>query len=378
MLLPQLVKLGASTRNDHPGLALEILMLVQETDPSAELGYSADDLLSSSRPETILKEMINHDHQRMMLQILRQRSGNDWTTVASKLVFTTGDFRLLDALVEELAHAPGTLDDIYHRILAMAKQYPKQFHWMLKRIASGNLNEYMKPTLIPRLIDSLEYVRGIKATAKTILSLDTFDELMTQSPPDLAARIRDAVSRSSTLTDHEKKRFLRIIEHHFPDFVEETTDIIYTTEAALQKKKAELEHIVSVEIPKNKKEIGRAREFGDLSENFEYKSAKEKQDQLFAKVRAIETELQQVQLIEPGKAKTDSVEIGTAVTLERTDKESRVTYRILGRWDTDLSNNVLSNEAPLARAMMGKHIGDAVQIDGVDYQITAINSAFSS
>jgi transcription elongation factor GreA len=353
-------------------------MLVQETDPSVELGYSADDLLRSSPPETILKEMINHDHQRMMLQILRQRSGSDWTAVASKLVFATGDFRLLDALVEELTHAPGTLDDIYHRILAMAKQYSKQFHWMLKRIATGNLNEYMKPALIPRLIDSLEYVRGIKATAKTLLSLDTFDELMTQSPPDLAVRIRDAVSRSSALTDYEKKHFLRIIEHHFPEFAEESADIIYTTEAALQKKKAELEHIVSVEIPENRKEIGRAREFGDLSENFEYKSAKEKQDQLFAKVRAIEAELQQVQLIEPGKAKTDRVEIGTAVTLERTDKESRVTYRILGRWDTDLSNNVLSNEAPLALTMLGKHPGDAVQIDGIDYQITAITSAFSS
>ena len=378
ILLPQLVRLGDEVKNDHPGLALDILMLVQDTDPSVELAYSANDLLDSSPPEAILKEMANHDHQRAILQLLQQRSGNAWTAVAAKLVFEIDDFRLLDALVAELACAPGTLDDIYHRILAMAKQYPKQFHWMLKKIASGMLDEYMKPTLIPRLIDSLEYVRGIKATAKTILSLDRFDKLITQAQPDLAARIRDAIIRSSTLTDYEKKHFLRIIEHHFPEFVEETTDIIYTTEAALKAKKAELEHIVSVEIPENKKEIGRAREFGDLSENFEYKSAKEKQDQLFAKVKAIEAELQRVQLIEPGKAMTDQVEIGTAVTLERTDKESSVTYRILGRWDTDLSNNVLSNEAPLALAMLGKRVGDEMQIDGVDYKITTITSAFPS
>ena len=375
-LLPSLVKLGNATSSDHPGLALDILMLMHEIDPSVELGYTADDLLRSSSPEVILKEMINHEHQRTTLRILRQRSGEDWPALASKLIFTLGDFRLLDALVEELEYTPVTLDDIYLRILAMPKQYPRQFHWMLKRIASGNLNEYLKPTLIPRLLDSLEYVRGIKATAKAILSLDNFDRLMTQAQSETASRIRDAVGKSTTLNDYEKKNFLRIIEHHFPEFIEEITGIIYTTEKALKRKKAELKHIVSVEIPENKKEIGRAREFGDLSENFEYKAAKEKQDQLFAKVKAIEAELQRTQLIDPGKVRTGSVEIGTAVSLERADHQASVTYRILGRWDTDLTSNVISNEAPLAHAMLGKRVGDEMQIDGVDYVITAIASAF--
>jgi transcription elongation factor GreA len=112
-----------------------------------------------------------------------------------------------------------------------------------------------------------------------------------------------------------------------------------------------------------------------LSENFEYKAAKERQDQLFEKAKTIESELQRIQLIKPGKVNTHIVEIGTAITLEKADTEAVVTYKILGRWDTDLSNNVISNEAPLARSMLGKQIGDSITIEGIEYKISAITNA---
>lgn len=371
-LLPHLMQLGNDIQYDHPGVALDIMMLMQEIDQPIELDYSTDDILRSNSPERILKDMTNHGHQLRLLAILRERLPEKWVDIASELVFASDDFRLLDALADGLKNVPHILDDIYHGILAMPKQYPKQFHWMLKRIGAGSLPEYMKPTLIPRLIDSLDYVRGIKATVKGILSLVNFDTIMAQAETGEAARIRNAVNKSITLTEYEKKNFMRIIEHHFPDFAEEKPDIIYTTETALKRKKEELNHIVTVMIPENRKEIGRAREFGDLSENFEYKAAKERQDQLFEKAKTIESELQRIQLIEPGKVNTNIVEIGTAITLEKADTEEVVTYKILGRWDTDLSNNIISNEAPLARSMLGKQIGESIEIEGVDHKIITI------
>ena len=136
-----------------------------------------------------------------------------------------------------------------------------------------------------------------------------------------------------------------------------------------------MNRILTVEIPENKKEIGRAREFGDLSENFEYKAAKEKQDQLYEKVKSIESDIQRAQLIEHHKIDTRHVAVGTTISLKNLKDESTVVYSILGRWDTDLTKNVISNEAPLARSLLDKEVGDRIQIDGIEYEITKINSA---
>jgi transcription elongation factor GreA len=183
------------------------------------------------------------------------------------------------------------------------------------------------------------------------------------------------VINSSELTAHEKSGYLRILEHYFPSMVEQKTDIIYTTEAALTRRKKELEHILTVEIPANKKEIGRAREFGDLSENFEYKAAKEKQEQLYAKVTLIESELQKARVIDPRMITADSASIGTTITLQHTQRDSIVAYTIMGRWDTDLSNNIISNEAPLAQSIIGKRTGDTVKVEGAEYRIIEIVKA---
>ena len=373
-LLPQLIKLGNQMQKKLPGVALDISMLLENSD-KAELQYSAHDILRSNAPEEILKDVTNHEHQSKLLSMLTEIYPENWIDMTYELVFTSDDFRLLDSLVGQLEKAPHKLEDVYHKILAMPKQHPRQFQWMLKRIETGSLREYLKPALVPRLVDSLEYVRGVKATIKKILSLANFDSIVAQAQVDEAARIRNAVSKNSILTEYEKKNLVRIIEHHFPELIAKKYDIIYTTEAALRRKKEELTHILTVEIPENKKEIGRAREFGDLSENFEYKAAKEKQDQLYEKVKNMESEIQRAQLIEPHKIDTQCVVVGTAVSLKNLIDNSIVVYRILGRWNTDLARNVISNEAPLARTLLDKKIGDRIEIDGIDHEIVKISSA---
>jgi transcription elongation GreA/GreB family factor len=127
-----------------------------------------------------------------------------------------------------------------------------------------------------------------------------------------------------------------------------------------------------VEIPENKKEIGRAREFGDLSENFEYKAAKERQDQLYQRTRMLEADIKKTQLINHGAIDTSRVEVGTKVTLKTAETGSMISYTILGRWDTDLGRNIISNEAPVAKALIGRGINDQVIINGQTCQIVEI------
>jgi len=374
-LASRLAQIGNGAQKEHPGLALDILMLFQETERQVNLDYSIDDLLQSHPPEKILREMINHQHQTGFISIIKDKYPDTWPNIATDIVFDVDDFRALDAVIDHLSDMPDRQQDIYHRILAMVKQHPKQYHWMLRRIETGALGEYLKPALIPKLINSLEYVHGVKATVRKILTLDNFDAAAAKAENTEAQRIRDAVKNSIVLTEHEKNSYLRILEHHFPGLVEKKTDIIFSTEAALSRKRADLENLLTVQIPANKKEIGHAREFGDLSENFEYKAAKERQDQLYERVKAIESELMKTQTIESTKITTDSVGIGTAIKLKNPKDGSVVIYKILGRWDTDLPNRVISNEAPLAQSMLGKKCGDRVTIEGTEYLILEINRA---
>ncbi len=374
-LVPDLIQTGKHSQKDHPGIALEILLLLEAQNMSGELDYSLDDLTRLHQPEEILKDTTDPHNQSRFIAHVKTKDRNRWLKTATDIIFASDDLRVMDAVAGHMTDEPGKLTDIYQKILAMPREYPRHFLWILRKIETGSLTEYLRPNLIPKFIDSLTYVAGVKTIMKKILTLKRFDEVMARAEEHEAIRIRDSIDASSALTDHDKSGYLRIIEHYFPTLAEERTDIIYATEEGLARRKKELEHIVTVEIPANKKEIGRAREFGDLSENFEYKAAKERQDQLYARAKTIESELQSTRVIDPAAVTTDVAGIGTRISLQNIQDGSRITYTILGRWDTDLSRNIISNEAPLARAITGKKRGDRVSIEEVEYEITEIDRA---
>ncbi len=371
-LIAHLTKLGKQSQKDHPGVALDILMLFEDQKVEADLGYSVDDLLQTHAPEDILKETSNPHNRARIISCIKTNNPSRWFKTATDILFATDDYGTMDTVADHMKDVPEKLNDVYQRILAAPREYPRHFQWLLRKIESGELSEYLRPNLIPKFIDSLYYIQGVRATVKKILALKKFDELVSRAQESEAKRIRDAVVNSSELTDHEKSGYLRILEHYFPIMAEKKTDIIYTSEAALARKTKELEYILTVEIPANKKEIGRAREFGDLSENFEYKAAKEKQDQLYAKAKIIESELQKARVIDRHMITTDEASIGTTITMQHTERDSTVAYTIMGRWDTDLSHNIISNEAPLAQSIIGKKIGDTVKIEGAEYRIIKI------
>lgn len=371
-LVPHLTELGRQARQDRPGLALDILMLLEDTGHAAGIDYTAEELLRTHGPERLLEGMIAPPHRDRLLGAVKARDPDHWPAFATSLAFNTGDGRLLGALIDHLADTPAVQQEILDRISAMPARHPKQFQWLLRRIESGAFEAYLTPSMIPRLISSLERVPGVRSTARKLLALERFDMVAARAKGAEAQRIRDALKSSTVLSEHEKNSYLRILEHHFPELAEPKTGVIYSTRAALLKKKAELERLLTVEIPANKKEIGRAREYGDLSENFEYKAAKERQDQLYARVKTIEAELAQTQVIDPAAVTTDAVSVGTTVRLARTADGSTVEYTILGRWDTDLDRNVISNEAPLAQAVLGRKRGDRVSLDGLEYEIIEI------
>ncbi|MEE8409933.1 MAG: transcription elongation factor GreA [Myxococcota bacterium] len=136
------------------------------------------------------------------------------------------------------------------------------------------------------------------------------------------------------------------------------------TPAGLEKLRVELHHLKSVERPKISKEIGTARELGDLSENFEYHAAKDKQGMVEAKIRNIEDKVSRAEVIDPAKLSGDRVVFGATVVMMDVNSEDETTYQIVSEIEADLEVKRISIGSPLARALIGKEVGDETRIPG--------------
>ncbi len=117
------------------------------------------------------------------------------------------------------------------------------------------------------------------------------------------------------------------------------------------------------ERPKISREIGTAREHGDLKENAEYHAAKERQGLVEARIKDIEDKLARAEIIDPTKLSGDRVRFGATIMVLNLDTDEESTYQIVGADEADLKNGTISVSAPLARAMIGKSTGDEVVVN---------------
>jgi transcription elongation factor GreA len=124
----------------------------------------------------------------------------------------------------------------------------------------------------------------------------------------------------------------------------------------------ELKHLKSVERPAIIKALEEAREHGDLSENAEYHAAKERQAFIEGRVAEIEDKISRAQVIDVSKLSGNTVRFGATVTLADEDTDEKKTYQIVGADEGDIANGLLSLVSPLARALIGKEKGDAVEV----------------
>ena len=138
-------------------------------------------------------------------------------------------------------------------------------------------------------------------------------------------------------------------------------DKVPMTAAGLAALEEELKRLKE-ERPVISKAIGVAREHGDISENAEYHAAKERQGMIEARLKELEGVISYAEVIDPSKLSGNVVKFGATVRVadEDTDKES--TYQIVGSYEADAANGTLSVTAPLARALIGKTVGDSVEV----------------
>ncbi len=136
---------------------------------------------------------------------------------------------------------------------------------------------------------------------------------------------------------------------------------IYLTSEGFLKLEEELDHLKKVERPDVITAIKEARALGDLSENAEYSSARERQAKLEARIKEIEYTLEHATIIENNN--DGKVCVGSVVTIEYIDDSEQEEYTIVGTNEADPFSNKISNESPIAQAVIGKKEGDKVSVE---------------
>ena len=136
------------------------------------------------------------------------------------------------------------------------------------------------------------------------------------------------------------------------------------TRNGVERLKEELHQLKSQDRPKIIQAIAEARAQGDLSENAEYESAKERQGFIEGRIAEIEAKLSNVQIIDPAALNADGKCVfGATIELEDLDEEKSFTYQIVGEDEADIKANKISISSPLARALIGKEDGDVVEVE---------------
>ncbi|MBW8323990.1 MAG: transcription elongation factor GreA [Prolixibacteraceae bacterium] len=138
--------------------------------------------------------------------------------------------------------------------------------------------------------------------------------------------------------------------------------VTYITEEGLRKMKEELERMTKIERPAISKAIGEAIEKGDISENAEYDAAKDAQGMLEAKIAVLSSKIASARIIDESKIDTSSVQMLNKVTIRNKTNNATMQYTIVSEPEADLKLGKISIQTPIAKGLMGKKLGDVVEI----------------
>jgi transcription elongation factor GreA len=140
-------------------------------------------------------------------------------------------------------------------------------------------------------------------------------------------------------------------------------DKVPMTAEGFQALDEELKRLKSQERPNAIAAIAEARTHGDLSENAEYHAAKERQGWIESRIASIEDQIARAQIIDVSKLSGDQVKFGATVSVCDEDTEEEARYQIVGEHEADVRSGKISIASPIARAMIGKEIGDVVEVN---------------
>ncbi|MDR2182450.1 MAG: transcription elongation factor GreA, partial [Treponema sp.] len=230
--------------------------------------------------------------------------------------------------------------------------------------------------------------RKINKQVYTLLFKDgVLESLIRNAGGDTLLRIYTLIEDVKDIDPADKLKLRSIIQERDPHFKfadteKKTSRALLATASKYEEKKQQLARLMDVEVPANSKEIAFALSLGDLRENAEYKAAKERQDILNSTITKLKDEIERAQIFDPATASTERVSFGTTVVLENSSGAEE-TYTILGPWESDPENHIISYLSPFGGAMVNKQLGEQFDFifdqshkeDRISYIVKSIEKA---
>ncbi len=265
--------------------------------------------------------------------------------------------------------------------------------WIVKNRHSKKFAKLLADLITPRLLGAIFFAidyEALQAAGARRIPLaeilsddpDLISDLLSTADPETARDLANTLLLNQGFEELTKKSLLARFIKIFPNIqslvaadAESKDEQLLVSRESYDRKRAEYETIVSKKIPENSKAIAAAREHGDLKENSEYKMAKQDQQVLMAQKTLLERDLAHARVTDFKDATTEQVSVGSIVDL-RDDAGAVISYTLLGAWDSDPDNQLISYKTPLGQALLAKKTGDRVKVKtgGAehDYVITGI------
>jgi len=388
---------NVASRNQklHPELAFELVLGrddLLESFPqlkTTHIGLTLGKLIADEeRRLTLILPKLPAAKEKRILQALPAALGDRWSARALQLMQATHG-----RMVAQIPHVfrdagqHAQLREMLERSIREHSATSEMLIWLCTE--RKDWRELINPELLAAILSALEREQhsapGRASKLQRLLMEDRqlFQDMFGNADVGLA---RDAMRRLqlSPLFDELTKRSLlaRIVKV-FPDLEsmiagaqpQEKAAPLVVSWSSLEKRKAEYEELVKKKIPENTKEISVARSYGDLSENFEYKAAKQMQAVLVRRRSELEQALQNARGTAFENPDTSRVSIGTIVTVRDKTSKKQETYTILGAWDGDPDRNIISYQTAIGQALLGHKAGETVALPNGEFEIISIEPA---
>jgi transcription elongation GreA/GreB family factor len=369
-----------SHQRTMPALALEGLFTRTDLRASAGLPATEGELAEADlwpqveHPGRVLEQVAMGKHKRA-LQSFRASRPLAWhkdvlgflNNINAKLCTECANLLIEEKLLDELKQLLLRLISQHNAsselLLWLARERsdafadvlgPEVFRAMLTAMERDQFNEKKSNRLRDYILDDHELIveliesadlEVIKDLTRALQFSPCFDDIDKRS---LLARIVKKSPVAQTLISGEHTRH--------------DAALVVSWES-LERRKSEYDELVQKRIPANSRDIAVARSYGDLSENHEYKAAKENHRLLMLRKTELESQLIRARGTNFANPRTDLVSIGTRVAVTELGTEHRETFVILGAWDFDTEKHIVSYLSPIAQALLNKAVGDQAEFE---------------
>ncbi len=375
-LVARLAEESKRLRATDPGSAFEIAVSIEKA-PGAPEGFTADEMVPPD-PLPLLGKLADRVARERLLDLFGQRNPGECPRVLSEWLFREDDARTLDFVERRLFETdPALLERTLDRLLRNPRSGPRAFLWFVQKTETDERARLrLSASVVTRLLDAIswEELGGLKTKVR-----EMFDRtglvaawLVKQATLEDARAFLEAMARHYELEPHRRQGLVSAAEMRFPELRKaDETEVFWVTPESIEEKRQELDRILKIDIPENTKGIALAAAEGDLSENFEYKARRDKQQLLSARAGQLQQSLERARALDPKAVDPGEVRPGTRLVV--TGPAGPRTVTLLGPWDSRPADGVYSYLAGVGKGLLGKRVGDEAEFFGENVVISRID-----